>query len=65
MVASPQPPFEIGQVIEVKIDAQGGHGDGIGHFEGFVIFVSGAPAGKTIKAKITDIKRTYALARQL
>ena len=62
--AAPKPVSE-GDVVEVKIDAVGGRGDGIGKVDNFVIFVKGAKEGETVKAKITEVKRTYALAEKV
>ncbi len=53
-------PVEEGKVYTLTIDAKGAKGDGIAHLEGFVIFVSGGEAGKTVKVKITAVKRTFA-----
>ena len=54
-------PVEEGRVYEVKIDARGAKGDGIAHVEGFVIFVSGGDVGQTVKVKVTEVKRTFAI----
>lgn len=56
-------PVEEGKVYELTIDAKGAKGDGIAHLEGFVIFVSGGEAGKTVKVKITAVKRTFAIGQ--
>lgn len=61
---APKPVSE-GDVVDVKIDAVGGKGDGIGKIDNFVIFVKGAKAGETVKAKITEVKRTFAVAEKV
>jgi len=55
-------PVEEGKIYEVTIDAQGQKGDGIAHYENFVIFVADAKLGEKCKVKITTLKRTFALA---
>lgn len=62
--ALPKPVSE-GDVVEVKINAVGGKGDGIGKVEDFVVFVKNAKEGETVKAKITEVKRTYAIAEKV
>ncbi|MFH1470316.1 MAG: TRAM domain-containing protein [Candidatus Micrarchaeota archaeon] len=54
-------PVEKGKEYEVTIDAQGNKGDGIAHFEGFVVFVKDAGVGEKVKIKITAVHRTFAL----
>ncbi len=49
------PKVSVGNIIEVKIDAIGQKGDGIGRIEGFTIFVPGAQRGATVKVKIKTI----------
>jgi len=61
---TPKPVSE-GQVLEVTIHSQGGKGDGITKVEDFVVFVKGAQKGETCKIKITEIKRTYAVAEKV
>lgn len=62
--SAPKPVSE-GDVVEVKIDAVGGRGDGIGKVDDFVVFVKGASAGETVKAKIVEVKRTFAIAEKV
>ncbi|MEM3555117.1 MAG: TRAM domain-containing protein [Candidatus Micrarchaeia archaeon] len=54
-------PVEEGKEYEVTIDAQGSKGDGIAHYEGFVIFVPNAKVGEKVKVKITALRRTFAI----
>ena len=54
-------PVEEGQEYVVKVDAQGSRGDGIAHYEGFVIFIPGATAGQEVKVRITAVRRTFAI----
>ncbi|MDE1797827.1 MAG: TRAM domain-containing protein [Candidatus Micrarchaeota archaeon] len=55
-------PVELGQVLEVKVDAAGPHGQGVARIEEFVIFVTGARVGQSAKVKITKVARTFAEA---
>jgi 23S rRNA (uridine2552-2'-O)-methyltransferase len=58
-------PVAIGDVLEVTVRAKDGYGDGIAKVDDFVIFVKGAAKGDTCKVKITDVKRTYAIAEKV
>lgn len=51
-----------GAKLEVKIVNQGKKGDGIGYYDGFTIFVPGAPLGITAKIKIDDVRDKNAWA---
>ncbi|MBU0586042.1 TRAM domain-containing protein [Candidatus Micrarchaeota archaeon] len=55
-------PVNVGDVIDVTIEAVGSKGDGIAKKEGFVIFVKGGEQGQTIKVKITGVGRSSATA---
>jgi len=54
-------PVEEGKEYEVTIDAQGSKGDGIAHYEGFVIYVPNAKVGEKLKVRITTLRRTFAI----
>ncbi|MFA6035964.1 MAG: TRAM domain-containing protein [Candidatus Micrarchaeia archaeon] len=54
-------PVEEGKDYVVKVDAQGSKGDGIAHYEGFVIFIPGAAVGQEVKVRITAVRRTFAI----
>ncbi len=51
------------EVVTVKIDDVTRDGEGIGHVEGYTIFVKDAIIGDTVRAKITRPKKNYAFAR--
>ena len=53
-------PVELGQVLEVVVDAAGPHGQGVAHIEEFVIFVTGGKVGQAARVKITKVARTFA-----
>jgi len=58
-------PVQVGEEREVTIEAVASKGDGIAKVEGFVIFVPNAKVGDKIKVKITDVKRTCAIAEKV
>lgn len=55
------PPVDEGKTYDVKIDAQGAKGDGIAHYEGFVIFIPNGKVGEDVKVRITAVRRTFAI----
>ena len=48
-------PVKVGDVVDLKIEAVGEKGDGIGKIKGFVIFVPGVKEGEDVKVKITKV----------
>tara|TARA_Y100000310_G_scaffold167610_2_gene167538 strand:- start:21093 stop:21479 length:387 start_codon:yes stop_codon:yes gene_type:complete len=48
-------PVNVGDVIDLKIEAVGEKGDGIAKIKGFVIFVPGVKEGDEVKVKITKV----------
>jgi predicted RNA-binding protein with TRAM domain len=58
-------PVSAGEFFTVKIESQGGHGDGIAKIDGFVVFVKGGARGEECKVKILEVKRTYATAEKV
>ncbi len=58
-------PIKIGEIVELEITAQNPNGEGISKKEDFIIFVKNAKKGEMCKARITDIKRTFAIAEKL
>ncbi len=50
-------PVQVGEEIDVKIEAVGEKGDGIAKIKGFVIFVPNVKAGDEVKIKITKVLR--------
>ncbi len=58
-------PVEEGKEYEVTIDAKGSKGDGIAHYEGFVVFVANAEVGEKAKVRITSMKRTFAIGEKV
>ncbi len=56
------PPVQVGDEIDVKIEAVGEKGDGIAKKDGFVLFVPGVNEGDEVKIKITKVLRRVGFA---
>ena len=50
-------PVNVGDELDVTIEAVGGKGDGIAKVKGFVIFVPNVKKGDNVKIKITKVLR--------
>lgn len=57
--------FKKNQEIILKIDDLGNSGEGIGHVDGYALFVKDALPGETIRAKIMKCKKNYGFARMM
>ena len=55
-------PVSVGEELEVTIEAVASKGDGLAKKEGFVIFIPNVKVGEKVKIKITDVKRSCAIA---
>ncbi len=55
--------FKKNQEIELTIDDLGNNGEGIGHVDGYALFVKDALPGERIRAKIMKCKKNYGFAR--
>lgn len=51
------------QEITLKIDDLGNNGEGIGHVDGYALFVKNALPGETIRARIMKCGKSYGYAR--
>jgi predicted RNA-binding protein with TRAM domain len=56
------PPVQVGEEIDVKIEAVGEKGDGIAKKNGFVLFVPGVKEGDEVRIKITKVLRKVGFA---
>ncbi|MFT4304294.1 MAG: TRAM domain-containing protein [Candidatus Woesearchaeota archaeon] len=54
------PPVQVGEELDVQIEAVGEKGDGIAKKEGFVIFVPNAQQGQTVRVKVNKVLRKVA-----
>ena len=50
-------PVNVGDELDLNIEAVGEKGDGIAKIKGFVIFIPNAKQGETVKVKITKVLR--------
>lgn len=55
-------PVEIGKEYDIEIVKKGNKGDGIGKYQGYIIFVSGAKPGQTVRARIKSTSIKYGFA---
>lgn len=51
------------QEVTLRIDDLGNNGEGIGHMDGYALFVKGALPGEIIRAKIMRCKKNYGFAK--
>ena len=56
------PPVNVGEELDVKIEAVGEKGDGVAKKNGFVIFVPGVKEGQNVRVKITRVLRKVGFA---
>ncbi len=57
-----KPPVEVGEELDVVIEAVGEKGDGIAKKNGFVLFIQGAKEGETVRVKITKVLQKVGFA---
>ena len=57
--------FKKNQEVIIKIDDLGNNGEGIGHVDGYALFVKEVLPGETIRAGIMKCKKNYGFARLL
>ena len=55
--------FEKNQIVELYIDDIGNEGEGIGHIDGYALFLKDAVIGDKVRAKIIKTKKNYGFAR--
>ena len=55
-------PVNVGDELDVKIEAVGEKGDGIAKVKGFVLFVPGVKEGDEVKIKVTKVLRKVGFA---
>lgn len=57
-----RPPVEVGDVVNVRIEAIGSGGDGIAKVDGFVVFVPGAKVDDEVSVRVNRVLKKYAFA---
>ena len=55
-------PVNVGDELDVKIEAVGEKGDGIAKKEGFVLFVPNAKEGQEVRIRVTKVLRKVGFA---
>lgn len=59
------PPVTMGEIINMEIDGISYQGWGIGRVAGFTIFIPGTLPGETVKGKVLEIKKNFAIAQAI
>ncbi len=52
----------VGRTVEILIDGLAEGGEGVGRADGFAVFVVGALPGERVRARITDLRRSFGRA---
>jgi 23S rRNA (uracil1939-C5)-methyltransferase len=55
-------PVRTGEELEVRIDSLAYGGNGVGRYDGFVVFVRGGLPGDRVRVRVTKVKRGFAEA---
>ncbi len=55
-------PVNVGDELDVKIEAVGAKGDGIAKIQGFVLFVAGTHQGDAVKVRVTKVLKNVGFA---
>ena len=61
----PTPPINVGEEIDVHIEAVGEKGDGLAKVRGFVLFVPGVKEGQDVRVKVTRVLRKVGFAEKV
>lgn len=56
-------PVKKGDCVEINITGLGSSGEGVGKYDGFTVFVQGALPEETVKAEITQVKKSYGVGK--
>ena len=59
------PAIEEGKELEVQIESISKKGDGVAHVGKYILYVSGAKAGQTVKVRITRISGSVAFTQKI
>jgi len=60
-----KPPVDVGQEIDVRVEAVGEKGDGIVRVKGFVLFVPGVNEGDEIRIRISKVLSKVGFAEKI
>lgn len=61
----PSPPIQVGEEVDVHIEAVGEKGDGLAKVRGFVLFVPGTKEGEDCRVKVTRVLRKVGFAEKI
>jgi predicted RNA-binding protein with TRAM domain len=61
----PSPPINVGEEVDVHIEAVGEKGDGLAKVRGFVLFVPGTKEGEDCRVKVTRVLRKVGFAEKV
>jgi predicted RNA-binding protein with TRAM domain len=61
----PSPPIQVGEEVDVHIEAVGEKGDGLAKVRGFVLFVPGTKEGEDCRVKVTRVLRKVGFAEKV
>ncbi|MBW3018955.1 TRAM domain-containing protein [Candidatus Woesearchaeota archaeon] len=59
------PPVQVGEELDVTIEAVGEKGDGIAKKNGFVLFIPGGKEGERIRVKVTKVLTKVGFAEKI
>jgi 23S rRNA (uracil1939-C5)-methyltransferase len=57
-----KPPVTKGQILQLQIENINHDGEGVGRYQGFIVFVPGAAPAETVTAKVISVQKNYARA---
>jgi len=61
----PTPPVNVGDELDVTIEAVGAKGDGIAKKNGFVLFVPNVKEGETVRIRVTKVLQKVGFAEKI
>lgn len=54
-----KPNPQLNQIVKTTIQRLGIHGEGIGYWHGYTVFIEGALPGEEVQARLVERKRKY------
>lgn len=60
-----RPPVQAGDEINLRIEAVGEKGDGMGKYNGFVLFVPGTKEGESCRVRVTKVFKKVGFAEKV
>lgn len=58
-------PVNVGEELELTVEAVGAKGDGIAKVKGFVLFIAGTKQGEHVKVRVTKVLKNVGFAEVL